>query len=262
MLTDWEYSDLVMDWCKERAAFNTQNAEGKTAEHPFKPGYNFQAGIAPLTEFPITGMIWYQGESNVHDITLHERLFSMLIRSFRQKWKQTFPVYYVQLSGINRPNWPEFRDSQRRMLNKIPSSGMAVSYDLGDSLDVHPTRKRQVGERLALLALHDVYHKPVVATGPVIKKATIQKQTLLLEFASASQLQTPEDTPLKGFELVTTSGKRLSALATISGKNYVSIVVPTGEKITKVLYAYEPFTRANLYNRQGLPAPTFSFLVR
>ncbi|MCE7073079.1 sialate O-acetylesterase [Dyadobacter sp. CY327] len=273
MFGDWSHSDLVMDWCRERAAKNITNARSKDQKHPYQPGYSFQAGIAPLTGFPITGVIWYQGESNVFNVPLHEQLFTMLVKSWREKWNDAFPFYYVQLSSIERPDWPEFRDSQRRLLTKIPNSGMAVSYDFGDSLNVHPTRKKEVGERLALLALRDHYQKSVMANGPVPEKASLKNGAIRIQFLiekttldhnkalPRQKLLSKKNAPLTGFELVTESGKRLVANARIEGDEVI-IHVPAGERIRTVLYAYQPFTRANLYNEAGLPASTFSIAVK
>ena len=96
----------------------------------------------------MAGTIWYQGESNAHNIENHERLFGYLVDSWRRQFDSPgMPFLMVQLSSINRPSWPAFRDSQRRLASRIPGVGMAVSSDLGDSLDVHPRNKRPVGER-------------------------------------------------------------------------------------------------------------------
>ncbi|MCF2489181.1 sialate O-acetylesterase [Dyadobacter sp. CY347] len=268
MLGDWQHSTLVMEWCRERAAKNSMNAHSADQKHPYQPGYNFQAGIAPLTDFAIAGVIWYQGESNVFNVPLHAQLFEMLVKNWRENWGYPFPFYFVQLSGINRPNWPEFRDSQRLMLAKIPNSGMAVSYDFGDSLNVHPTRKKEVGERLALLALRDIYQMNVIAEGPIPEKALLKDSEIRIQFSNGkgdlskqNSLLTNNNAPLTGFELLTENGHRLFANAKISG-NEVVISVPAGERIKAVLYAYQPFTRANLYNEAGLPASTFSIAVK
>ncbi|MGV3600498.1 MAG: sialate O-acetylesterase [Dyadobacter fermentans] len=260
LLSNWPHSEQVMPWPRERAERNTGSKHFETQQHPFKPGYNYAAGIAPLTSYPIAGVIWYQGESNVHDIPLHEALFETLVKSWRQHWGHALPFYYVQLSGIDRPNWPEFRDSQRQMLARIPHAGMAVSYDVGDSLDVHPVRKQEVGERLALLALQGYYHKRIVASGPIVQKATLRDGAIWLDFQSAQKLTTASNDALTGFELMTRGGKRLPAQAVIAGGR-VRIAVPAGELVEKVLYAYQPFTRANLQNEAGLPASTFSIPV-
>ena len=261
MLNNWQNSQEVMPWCRERAAVNIANAKSVNQKHPYQPGYNFQAGIALLTDFSIAGVIWYQGESNVFNVPLHAQLFEMLVKNWRQKWGYEFPFYYVQLSGINRPFWPEFRDSQRQMLAKIPNSGMVVSYDLGDSLNVHPIRKKEIGERLAVLALRGFYHKNSFANGPVPEKAYEKNGEIIIDFSSFKKLSTPGNVALIGFEIMNREGRRLLANAVIRN-NKVRITIPDGEKIKTVLYAYQPFTRANLYNEAGLPASTFSIPVQ
>ncbi|MCE7059403.1 sialate O-acetylesterase [Dyadobacter sp. CY343] len=268
IVKDYTHSKYVMEWCRERIGQNLVNATDSKQLHPFQPGYNFQAGILPLTELPIAGVIWYQGESNAHNVDGHARIFETLVSDWRRKWGYPFPFYYVQLSSIERPNWPEFRDSQRKLLNKMPNSGMAVSLDLGDSLDVHPTQKKEVGERLALLALRDTYKKNVVAEGPVAEKAIFKHGEIRIRFSNGKgvfpkqkSLLTKNNARLTGFELLTENGKRMSVNARISG-NEVVIGVLAGARISTVLYAYQPFTRANLYNEAGLPASTFSIAVK
>jgi sialate O-acetylesterase len=261
MAKAWATSREVMPWCIERALVNTRHAKTGDQRHPYQPGYNFEAGLASLTSMPIKGVIWYQGESNAHHVQMHEYLFKALVAGWRKKWGYAFPFYYVQLSGIDRPLWPEFRDSQRRLLSEIPRSGMAVSFDLGDSLDVHPTRKKEVGERLAVLALNDSYGKAIVSQGPVVNGAVQKGNTIVVSFSSSSRLLAAGDGVLRGFEVVTTAGSRLAAPAVLV-KNRVHITIPDGEKISTVLYAYQPFSRANLVNEAGLPASTFSFKIK
>lgn len=79
-------------------------------------------------------------------------------------------LLFVQLSSLNRPSWTWFRDSQRRLMNELPHTGMAVSSDKGDSLDVHPKDKRPIGERLARWALNQTYHYSLLPSGPLYKK--------------------------------------------------------------------------------------------
>lgn len=261
IVKDYEHSDYVMPWCRERIGQNLVHARNKMQLHPFQPGYNFKAGILPLVQLPIAGVIWYQGESNAHNVAGHARIFETLVSDWRQKWGYQFPFYYVQLSSIERPLWPEFRDSQRQLLSQIPNSGMAVSLDLGDSLDVHPTRKKEIGDRLALLALSGYYKQNIVSNGPLPKRAARIKNNILVEFAKKEKLLTPDHKALIGFELVDLDGKNIAAQAAIRGDK-VEILVPTGKKIKSVRYAYQPFTRANLMNEAGLPASTFSIDVK
>ncbi|TDE14688.1 GDSL-type esterase/lipase family protein [Dyadobacter psychrotolerans] len=260
MLRNWQKSDFIMPWCRERAGTNLKKSWLPKQRHPYEPAYNFEAGISHLTELPLKGVIWYQGESNTHNFILHEHLFKTLIKSWRQFWGFELPFYYVQLSAIDRASWPDFRNSQRQMLADIPYSGMVVSHDLGDSLNVHPVRKKEIGERLALLALRDTYKRKILATGPALKKIQKKENLIYIDFQSQNKLLTSQNSKLTGFELVDEKGKRLPADARIF-KNQVIIRVPDGQTIKAVLYAYQPFTRANLINEAGLPASTFSVSI-
>jgi sialate O-acetylesterase len=201
-------------------------------------------------------VIWYQGESNAHNVELYEYLMPTLVESWRKAWGSNLPFYYVQLSSIDRPTWPAFRDVQNRLQNKIPNSGMAISMDYGDASNVHPIKKKEVADRLALLALRYTYGKPVTANGPSALKAIQKGDNILVSFAFAKQLATADKKELIGFELVTNKGNHIQSKATII-KNQVVITIPKGEKITTVLYAWKPFTTANLINEAGLPCSTF-----
>lgn len=260
ILDNWRKSDFLQDWVRERAGVNLKNSVNPKQRHPYAPAYNYEAGIAALTALPIKGVIWYQGESNAHNVELFNHEFPLLVKSWRAKWNNNFPFYYVQLSGIDRPSWPYFRDAQRKLQTIISNSGMAVSSDLGDSLNVHPIHKKEIGERLALLALKNTYHQNVVASGPVATKAAKVKNTIVINFISAQKLKTTGASVLTGFELEDITGIHFPVKASII-QNQVHINIPQGKTITKVLYAWQPFTRANLINEAGLPASTFSISI-
>lgn len=256
MLSNWRKSDFIMPWGRERADLNLKNATVAKQRHPYEPTYNYEAGIVNLIKLPIKGVIWYQGESNVHNVESFERLFPTLVSSWRQKWGYDFPFYFVQLSSIDRPAWPSFRFAQYKLSKEIPKSGMAVSLDLGDSLDVHPKKKEEIGNRLAKLALRDTYHRSVVATGPEAVKAEQKGGEIVITFKSAKRLETADKKVLKGFSLINEKGQIIPVAGVIKG-NKVHLTVPAAEKFKTVLYAWEPFSRANLVNEAGLPGSTF-----
>ncbi|QIL38022.1 sialate O-acetylesterase [Pedobacter sp. HDW13] len=260
MLDNWRKSDFLQDWVRGRADVNLKNAVNPKQRHPYAPAYNYEAGISKLTDFPIKGVIWYQGESNAHNVELFSHEFPLLVKSWRAKWNDNFPFYYVQLSAIDRPSWPYFRDAQLKLQAVIPNSGMVVSSDLGDSLNVHPTHKKEIGERLALLALRNTYHKKITASGPVVLKVMKVKNTIVVHFTSAKKLKTSGASVLIGFELEDITGAHFPVKASIV-QNRVLINIPPGKTISKVLYAWQPFTRANLVNEAGLPASTFSISI-
>ena len=128
ILRNWTKNDFIQDWVRGRAALNVKKSTDKLQRHPYEPCYLYESGILPLQQFPIKGIIWYQGESNAHNREAHEKLFKLLVDSWRKNWEDNeLPFYYVQLSSIDRPSWPWFRDSQRRFLTQIPHTGMAVT---------------------------------------------------------------------------------------------------------------------------------------
>lgn len=256
VLTGWRTSALLQDWVRGRADVNLKHANHPEQQHPFEPGYNYQAGISALTAFPIKGVIWYQGESNAQDAAQYEYAFPLLVNSWRKSWDYDFPFYYVQLSSIDRPLWPEFRDAQRRLQLKIPNTAMAVSLDLGDSLDVHPKRKKEVGARLALLALKNTYHQNIRASGPVPAHVRQVGDKIVLAFTGARILSTANKKPLTGFELINDKGQSFRVTGHISGTR-VQLCIPKNENIRAVAYAWQPFSRANLVNEARLPASTF-----
>ncbi len=249
-------NDYLQKWVQGRIKENL--GEHKDSRHPYEPSYLFAAGIRPLKGFPIAGTIWYQGESNAHNTELHEQLFPLLVDSWRREFKnERMPFYFVQLSSIARPSWPEFRDSQRRLANAIPFTGMAVSSDVGDSLDVHPQQKAPVGDRLARLALKRTYgYENVVDCGPTLVSAVSQSGEMVLTFENAEGLTTSDGRAPVTFELAEIDGVYYSADAQIIDNKIIlknmNIKTPR-----YVRYAWQPFTRANLVNGAGLPASTF-----
>lgn len=257
VLNDWLHNDFIQQWVRERAAKNISNAGGAAVRHPYEPCYLYESGMLPLLQYRVKGVVWYQGESNAHNMEAHERLFKLLVDSWRTNMKnEEMPFYFVQLSSLNRPSWPWFRDSQLRLMRQLPGVGMAVSSDVGDSLDVHPTHKLEVGERLARWALCKTYARKVVPSGPLFSRAWREGSTAVVEFDYADGLTTSDGNPLRCFEVAETDGLFYPAEAEISGGK----VRLSSDKVRTphfVRYAWQPFTRANMVNADGLPASTF-----
>lgn len=262
ILSNWLQNDFIQDWVRGRAAKNLTNDQTKLGRHPYEPCYLYESGILPLQRYPIKGVIWYQGESNAHNKDAHAKLFSLLVNGWRQNWNNPdMPFYFVQLSSLNRPSWPWFRDSQLRLMKEISNTGMAVSSDHGDSLDVHPRRKQPIGERLARWALAKTYGQHITPSGPVFSSVTRQADALIVSFLYADGLQTSDGKAPSCFEIAEEDGLFQPATATIEG-NTVRLTSPTIKHPRYVRYAWQPFTRANLVNADQLPASTFRGEVR
>lgn len=258
--TNWHNNDFIDGWVRERGMQNIVRAkENPFQQHPYKPSYLFESGMAPITRYPVAGAIWYQGESNANNVELHEQLLPAMVDSWRNAWEQDFPFYYVQLSSMEtgRESWGHFRDSQRRLTEQIPRSGMVVTSDLGHRTDVHPRRKKEVGERLARLALADTYGKKISKSGPLYRRVQFEGERAIVSFSEAKRLRSSDNKPVRDAELAGANKIFYPAEAVIRGNQ----LVVTSDKVPHpvfVRYGWNSYTEGNLVNEAGLPASTFS----
>jgi sialate O-acetylesterase len=235
--------------------------------HGFKPGFAWAAGPAQAIDFAVKGVLWYQGESNAirqADIIEYDGLMKLLVADWRQRWQQpNLPFYWVQLPSIDEPArqfWPEFREVQRQLTTEITGSGMAVALDVGTPKDVHPRNKRPIGERLAALALRDLYgRKDFIAEGPVAIDARQTGKTIRMRFRSAEGLTlmgstTPRvETRQKG-----TADFKAARGTRVEGNE---LVVESDGLIAEIRYAWHMNAAAALCNGAGLPAGPFVLKV-
>ncbi|WP_343555417.1 GDSL-type esterase/lipase family protein [Sphingobacterium sp.] len=257
----WQKSDFLQEFCRARASQNLAHSNVKNQRHPYQPAYNFEAGVSKWLSTGLKGILWYQGESNAHNIELHERLFKTLVSSWRKSFRQDLPFFFVQLTSLDRPSWGDFRNSQRLLEKQISGIYMAVTLDVGDSLDVHPREKILVGQRLANLASQHLYGAVLNADHPNPIQYRVYDDRLLLTFDHCTKLKTNGNTTVKGFQLVDNKGRIFNVRANILSDNTVEINKPNGE-VTRILYGYEPFSRANLQNEIGTPVSTFDLTIK
>ena len=257
ILHNWQNNDFIQDFCRSRGGKQMEKSTHTIKRHAFEPAYLNFAGIQPLESFPIKGVIWYQGESNTHNIEAHEELFQLLVKSWRENWSnEQLPFYYVQLSSLNRPSWGWFRNSQRELMSRIPHTGMAVSSDKGDPADVHPKIKDVIGQRLAHWALAKQYNCDITPSGPLFKNIEQTKDGVYINFEYGEGLLTNDGKAPSTFEVAKIDGLFYPAKATIEG-NQIKLSCDKVKEIRYVRYGWAPFTRANLINKDGLPASTF-----
>jgi sialate O-acetylesterase len=234
--------------------------------HHWTPGGLFNAMIAPITSYGIRGAIWYQGESNAEPFraALYERLFTTMIDDWRRAWGEgDFPFLFVQLANYDRAgqaDWPAVREAQRRTL-ALRNTGMAVTTDVGNPNDIHPTNKQDVGLRLALQARSVAYGEHLVASGPMYRTVTTEPRALRIWFDSVGEgLKAKGAGDLKGFTIAGKDKKFVPATARIDG-NTVVVFSPDVAEPTAVRYGWSNNPDCDLYNADGLPASPFQHVL-
>jgi sialate O-acetylesterase len=246
-------------------------ADGRTPpEQPWEQNLNnadmptglYNAMIAPLTPFPIAGVIWYQGESNasVERGPTYAAMFAAMIRDWRRAWGiGDFPFLFVQLpnyrSGANS-KWMELREAQLQTL-AVNNTAMAVTIDVGEAANLHPPNKQDVGHRLALAARALAYGEKTEYSGPLFRALAPDAGRLRIWFDHVGAgLEAKDGAPLKGFQVAGADRRFQAADARIDG---VTVVVssPSVAQPLYVRYAWADAPECNLYNKEGLPASPF-----
>lgn len=254
---------LAGDWSFRVASIVMNTAMGPNSA----PTLLFNAMINPLIPYTIRGAIWYQGEANAARAYQYRKAFPLMITDWRQHWKDgDFPFYFVQLAswGANNGNsqkgssWAELREAQAMTLS-LPNTGMAVTADIGNSINIHPKDKQDVGKRLAFIALNNLYGQTMEYSGPVYQSMTTDGQKITLHFShTGSGLSTPDKYGyLRGFEIAGSDHVWHYAKAAIQGN---TVVVWSDKVASPVAVHYgwaDDAWEDNLFNKDGLPAPPF-----
>ena len=232
-----------------------------------KPTMLYNSLISPISPYSLKGFIWYQGENNVTRYENYRSTFLSVIKTYRKKWgNEKLPFYYVQIAPheyANRRNQAsgEFaanlRDQQRLTLSE-KNVGMAVTMDIGDSLDIHPKIKKPVGERLALWALAKDYgYDKLTHSGPLFKAVNFIKGKAIISFDHTGSGLHTTNKKLKYFEIAGKDKIFQTANAEIKGDK----VIAWSKKVPLPLYVrygWKNFLTPNFFNKEGLPASSFS----
>jgi sialate O-acetylesterase len=267
-MTDDEADAQLRDNDEQRQ-IDAAKAKGKPAPqfpwHPqmrsWGPGMLWNGMIAPLTPFAIRGVIWYQGESNskLSRFPYYDRTMRALIEDWRQQWGVgAFPFLYVQISNFKSTpaeDWASLREQQVRTLG-LRNTGMAVTIDIGNPDDVHPTDKVDVGHRLALWARDLTYGEHVEDSGPLFREATPQGSAIRVWMDHAQGL-TFKDGGATGFEVAGKDGNFMPATATIEGDTLL-VSSPEVAQPVAVRYGWANSPECHLFNAAGLPASPFT----
>ena len=255
---------LQGDWKYRPSAISSQFAMRNLGPNEF-PSQLYNAMIAPFVRFPVTGVIWYQGESNVNEAWRYRSRFPDMINDWRSKWNDTLPFIWAQLASFMQPArepvttpWAELREAQTLTLS-LPRTAQAILTDLGETNDIHPRNKKEVGYRMALAAESMFYHQPVISSGPVYRRMLVDGSSIRLTFGEVGGGLKAHDQYgyLRGFAIAGTDQRFVWAQARIEG-DQVIVSHPAVPAPVAVRFAWgDNPSDANLYNTAGLPAVPF-----
>ena len=266
--------NIQADLPEIQAAEKREDAEARAAHRPLPvlswhpnpvcwgPTKLYNGMIAPAVGFAMRGVIWYQGETNsaVERAAMYEKIFPAMIRDWRAHWQQgAFPFLYVQISSYKSNEteiWPVVRDAQRHTL-ELTNTGMAVTIDIGDRDNVHPSDKQTVGARLAIAARAIAYGEKLEYSGPLFREATTHQGEMRVWFDHAGGGLVAKGGQLEGFEIAGRDCKFVPATARIDAESVV-ISSPDVKRPEYVRYGWQNAPVVNLFNSEGLPASPFT----
>jgi sialate O-acetylesterase len=257
---DWQYKVI-------RAFTPEQLAGGYRFSAQNEPTGLYNTMVAPAIDYGIKGFLWYQGEANTGKPAEYGELMKALINDWRDKWHEgELPFLYVQLPGFmevqylpSESQWAQLRETQLETLS-IPKTGMAVAIDAGEWNDIHPLDKKDVGDRLALLAEKIAYgDQNLIASGPIYKSAEVKGDEIIISFDSTGSGPIAKGGgTLTQFAIAGADKKYIWADAIIEGDK----VIVSSKEVSKPMYVRYAWADnpegANLYNKEGLPASPFT----
>lgn len=262
----WVPEDKASDrfYSKEQARIEKYRAEGKD-----KPEYDmlsslFNGMINPVIGYRIKGFLWYQGCSNVSDAARYPRIMSDIITSWREAWGEELPFYQVQIApfiypGIQLGRWAELAWSQTKTAKDIAGSGLVVTADIGDPDNIHPGKKKPVGERLARLALAKTYGKDIICESPEAMEAYCDGNAVTVRFdktfgglkslGEGNEFEVSSDGITYSIPEYTIEGDEITLTSPLEGTRYVR-------------YCWRDNSKSHIFNSADLPLGPFVIMVK
>jgi sialate O-acetylesterase len=254
---------LAGDWRFERERTRPSQPQ-PPGLHQNLPSVLYNGMIAPLVPYTIAGATWYQGESNTGRAGQYRALLGSMIEDWRSQFGVgAFPFLIVQLAPYlaidpepRESDWALLREAQARVAREVPKTALVVITDVGDEKDIHPTRKQPVGERLALAARQLAYGEKIVASGPTLRAAVVEGNSIVVSFDNVGKGLVVRGPKLTGFAIAGRDEKFVNAEATLRGDRVV-VTSPRVPAPAYVRFGWANYPVDNLWNADGLPASPF-----
>jgi sialate O-acetylesterase len=231
----------------------------------------YNSMIAPLGSFGLRAALWYQGESNAEEASTYRGLLTELLADWRRQFGAELPFLVVQLPNFGHEqlapgensNWAALREAQRQAVANDPHAGLAVSIDIGEPRNLHPTNKQDVGKRLAQAARHVVYEEAIAPSGPTALAATLNAGQVIVQFGGITDglVAYSHSSPI-GFELCGETAESCRFADSRIEATQVLLAVPQGVPApTHVRYGWADSPVCTLFDRSGLPAGPFNMAI-
>ncbi len=265
--------EAAMNSYRKRLAAWEKNKKGNRPRPPrdqltgnHRPANIYNGVLHPTIGYTIRGAIWYQGESNSSRAYQYRDLFPLMIKNWRDEWKQgDFPFYWVQLADfqaeVDTPgdsSWAELREAQTMTMSKLPNTGEAVIIELGEASDIHPRNKQDVAKRLARWALANDYGYDIPFRSPTYQSMTIKDGKATLKFDHVGgKLDTFDVREPIGFAIAGEDRKFVNAKAKITGKDTIEVWSEDVKAPVAVRYAWANNPICNVQSSEGLQMTPF-----
>lgn len=223
-------------------------------------GYSilYNAMIHPLLNYKIKGCLWYQGETNAdYDWNKYGTMLSSMINAWRFGMNDNFPFYTIQIAawnGYKEHHAAYLREEEANLGNKVPNYGSISILDLiDDTTNLHPKIKMEVGDRMANLILHDIYHENINATPPTILNVELHDQKAIVKYQSQAKALTSTNKSITGFEVAGSDHIFYKATAVLEKGKQIILSAPEVPSIQYVRYCFQNASVPNLFDNNGLP---------
>lgn len=236
------------------------------SKHPYRPGGLYHTMLKHIIPYSIQGVIWYQGESDSHHPELYKELFTALVHCWRTLWNRQIPFLTVQLSsfsqwcGLTGDKFPIIRELQEQASKELEQVYMICSMDVGMEYDIHPKRKKTIGERLAGIARNKIYGETILCESPEVSKIEWESNKIEVSFHSVGTGLYTNSEHIDGFEVFSQKEHiTIERICVLEDKIvlYLSEEVKKGEGYLMIQYAWKPYLSIDIYNSADLPIKPF-----
>ena len=260
----------IESWMPMKAledVLSKEQIEHKHTVHSIKPTELYCAMIAPIRKYNARGFLWYQGCSNLGDIDHYDIMQARMVKQWREDWGDTenkMPFYFTMIAPYSYGNsraisYPLFVECQLRAAEAIPNCAMVATTDTGEEVCIHPTKKNEVGERMAAFALRDLYGQGGVdIVAPTYESFKIDKNTVVVTLKNVGVgLQPGYGKWVKGFEVAGADKVFYPANAHVSGHRELRVWSDKVKEPVAARYAFRNYIPCDLTNILGIPVPPF-----